>query len=136
MLKPLNCCLPLWSIAWCPVFEAGAEGVVVVVVAVGGGVVQQPGASAHPSLSTLHAVKQPREGQLDFRNDNGFTSSIGTRSKGPHLHPCGQISYQSSKQGHRELQSGDTPVTYCSVQSQQRHPLPQPPVLNIKAAHG
>lgn len=34
------------------------------------------------------------------------------------------------EQGHQEPQSGDTPMTYCPVQSQQRHPLPQP---NIKA---
>lgn len=41
--------------------RAGAEGVVVV-VGVGGGVVQQPVASPHPSLSTPRAVKPPGEG--------------------------------------------------------------------------
>lgn len=57
----------------------------------------------------------------------------GLGAKGPLLHTFGQISDQSTEQGHREPQSGDTPVTYCAVQSQQRHPLLQPPVLNIKA---
>lgn len=98
-----------------------------------GGVVQKPKASDHPSLSTPHAVKLHREDQADFRNDNGSTGSRTTRSKGPHLRPCGQIGHQSSEQGHREVQSGDTLVTYRSVRSRQRHPFPQPSVLNIKA---
>lgn len=97
------------------------------------GVVQKPKASDHLSMSTPHAVKLHREDQADFRNDNGSTGSRATRSKGPHLRPCGQIGHQSSEQGHREVQSGDTLVTYISVRSRQRHPFPQPPVLNIKA---
>lgn len=101
-------------------WRAVAEGVVVV-ERVGGCVIQQPGASAHPSMSTLLAVKLPTEDQVDFRNDNGSTSGRGTGGKGPHLHLCGQISYQSSHQGHQEPQSGDTAVTYCSVHTQQRH---------------
>lgn len=77
--------------------------------------VQQPAVSAHPSLSTLHAAKLPRKDQAALRNDNGSTSSGGTGSKGPLLHPCGQISYQSGEQGHRELWSGVILVTYRPV---------------------
>lgn len=107
-----------------------AEGVVIVLgrPVRAGGVVQQPGASAHLSLSTRQAVTLPGEGQADFRNDNGFTKGA---QRTPYT-TSGQITYQSSKQGHLTPQSADTPVTYCSVQRLQRHPLPRPCVLNIK----
>lgn len=82
--KPLPACEECSAVA--PHLMAGAEGVVEA-LGVGGGALQQPIASAHPSLSTLHAVKLPREGQADFGNGNGSTGSRGTEIKGPHLHP-------------------------------------------------
>lgn len=51
---------------------------------------QQPVATAHPSLSRPHAAKLPGMGRPDFRNGNGCTSGSGTGIKGPRLHPGDQ----------------------------------------------
>lgn len=103
--------------------KAGAEGAVVVVA----GIEEEKEVwYSNPEHQLIHHC--PRRMQSGCSETTRQTSemimdlgvAVGTRSKGPHLHPCGQISYQSLHQGHREPQSGDTPVTYCPVPSQQR----------------
>lgn len=84
VLKPLNNCLPLGTISGLVCLRTGVRGVA---VRGGGGVVQQPQASAHPSVSTLHAVKLPREGQSDFRMIMDLPAAEGPGVKVPIFTP-------------------------------------------------
>ncbi len=134
MLKPLNRCLPLRNAALCPVFEGWRRGS----CSRSGSRKRCVTAASHQLIHHCPNYTQsscPGRARKTSEMIMDLRAAEGPQAKGPLLHPFGQISDQSTEQGHREPQSGDTPLTYCSVQSQQRHPLPQPPVLNIKASH-